>query len=931
MPGLLLKLTHAALQLAASVHSKHIIDLSGDAWTLTNQQGNVSIPGSVPSYSQLDLFAAGVIGDPLAGDNDVFDNWVGTSNWTYTSHPITGLENNASTYLVFEGIDTFATILFCNTTIATVNNQFRQWIFHVTPILTSCPTPHPVLSLAFTAAPTEAAYLNNPNVSDISCPACIEAAYYYPGREFIRKQQSDFGWDWSPAFAPTGIWQPAYIVQLPSVGDIHVTNSMVDIYRQGQLNNLPPDQTQPWVVNASIDYIGNLPSSATLNATIVDLFGNPLFTGPLVGVTTANGTITGSLTVKGAPKLWWPVGHGAQTLYNMTLEIVSSHTVLVSVPKRVGFRTIVLNQNPISPAQEALGIAPGANWHFEINGNEIFAKGSNMVPPDPFWPRVTRADFQTLFDTAIAGNQNMLRIWASGAYLPDYAYDLADEMGLLLWTEMQFTDATYPTAAPFVENVLAEVTHHVRRLNHHPSLALWCGSNEIELFLEEIGSALGGTTPPALVEVYEGLFLDVLLHAVWDQSRSISYTPSSSTNGWLSLDHSAAVPMVERYENATSGSIYSDTDYYNYDAAPAFNLSTYPVGRFSVEFGFQSQPSYETYAAVLPVSELSFNSSSILARNHHYPINASTIFSTPGSPPPAQNRTDRSLQGMGEMSLAAETWLPSVTKTDPTANFKAQIYATQIFQSEFYRSQIAFYRRGSGLPQRTLGSLYWMLNDIWAAPTWASVEKGGRWKMLHYGTKDIYQPVIIAPYYDAGTGDVQVWVTSDLWSAVNGTAEMRWYNWDGEALGNGTADFHVPVSVGKVNSTKVFDFNINNITFPLTNAVAILNVSVSGGGKAYTHTHRFHSQSLATPEVISNIPNPNITITPSGTNKFVVESKTLAAFVWLDLPAGVTGYFSDNGFWMLPGKKTVSFTVQSDTTAGKWAKAVTVDSLWTLT
>lgn len=110
-----------------------------------------------------------------------------------------------------------------------------------------------------------------------------------------------------------------------------------------------------------------------------------------------------------------------------------------------------------------------------------------------------------------------------------------------------------------MENVLAEVTHHVRRLNHHPSLALWCGSNEIELFLEEIGSALGGTTPPALVEVYEGLFLDVLLHAVWDQSRSISYTPSSSTNGWLSLDHSAAVPMVERYENATSGSIYSDT------------------------------------------------------------------------------------------------------------------------------------------------------------------------------------------------------------------------------------------------------------------------------------------------------------------------------------------------------------------------------------
>lgn len=131
----------------------------------------------------------------------------------------------------------------------------------------------------------------------------------------------------------------------------------------------------------------------------------------------------------------------------------------------------------------------------------------------------------------------------------------------MLRARSEFTDATYPTAAPFVENVLAEVRYHVRRLNHHPSLALWCGSNEIELLLEVIGSALG-TTPPAFVEAYEGLFLNVLLHAVWDQSQSISYTPSSVTNGWLSLNHSSTVPMVERYENATLGSIYGDTGMY---------------------------------------------------------------------------------------------------------------------------------------------------------------------------------------------------------------------------------------------------------------------------------------------------------------------------------------------------------------------------------
>lgn len=35
-------------------------------------------------------------------------------------------------------------------------------------------------------------------------------------------------------------------------------------------------------------------------------------------------------------------------------------------------------------------------------------------------------------------------------------------------------------------------------------------------------------------------------------------------------------------------------------------------------------------------------------------------------------------------------------------------------------------------------------------------------KLQHYGTKDIYERVVIASYYDTGTGGVQVWVTSDL-------------------------------------------------------------------------------------------------------------------------------------------------------------------------
>lgn len=41
--------------------AQHVIDLSGDNWTVKNAQGNASAPASLPSQVHLDLYAAGVI------------------------------------------------------------------------------------------------------------------------------------------------------------------------------------------------------------------------------------------------------------------------------------------------------------------------------------------------------------------------------------------------------------------------------------------------------------------------------------------------------------------------------------------------------------------------------------------------------------------------------------------------------------------------------------------------------------------------------------------------------------------------------------------------------------------------------------------------------------------------------------------------------
>ena len=186
---------------------------------------------------------------------------------------------------------------------------------------------------------------------------------------------------------------------------------------------------------------------------------NPVYsrTPDLADDANVDATITGMTTIPSdAVDLWWPSQLGRQNLYWMTIELEAGEASLAVLTKRIGFRTIVLNESPISEEQLAKAIAPGNNWHFEINGHEFYAKGSNFIPPDAFWPRVTRDRIDKLFDSVIDGNQNMLRVWSSGAYSPDFMFDLADEKGILLWSEFEFGDALYPVDPEFLDNVRQE-------------------------------------------------------------------------------------------------------------------------------------------------------------------------------------------------------------------------------------------------------------------------------------------------------------------------------------------------------------------------------------------------------------------------------------------------------------------------------------------
>lgn len=366
-------LPHVAIAAASNT-----IDLSSQKWRLTNAPYNISVPAKIPSQVHLDLQAAQVIGDPYYGLNDFNLRWIAWADWNYTTNltdllqqPQTSNNSTLSTYLLFNGLDTITDIWLCGEKVASTNNQFRQYFFDVSTTLSAAcaaTTNHTELLVQFFSAPGTAYDIASQPGAE-TWPWGVEGRFEFLHRPFIRKEQSDFGWDWGPAFAPAGIWQKAWVVQLDN-NSLAVRNSLFDIYRVGQLPNLPPDQSADWVLNASVDVLGKVPEGATLRYAVVDADaatnGTVISSGMLSNVTNFGDVVTGSTILDANDyELWWPTGMGQQKLYNITVQVVSpSGNVLTTVNKRTGFRTIVLNEGEITDEQLAQGIAPGNNCRF---------------------------------------------------------------------------------------------------------------------------------------------------------------------------------------------------------------------------------------------------------------------------------------------------------------------------------------------------------------------------------------------------------------------------------------------------------------------------------------------------------------------------------------------------------------------------------------
>jgi beta-mannosidase len=74
-------------------------------------------------------------------------------------------------------------------------------------------------------------------------------------------------------------------------------------------------------------------------------------------------------------------------------------------------------------------------------------------------------------------------------------------------------------------------------------------------------------------------------------------------------------------------------------------------------------------------------------------------------------------------------------------DFATLLYASQLLQAEAIKYGVEHFRRNRG---RCMGTVYWQLNDIWPAASWASIDYFFRWKALHYYAKRFFAPLMIS-------------------------------------------------------------------------------------------------------------------------------------------------------------------------------------------
>jgi beta-mannosidase len=778
----------------------------------------------VPALAHSILMEKNVVPDLFYRDNETHYQWLEEEDFIFEKIFDIDEKNFAqqNLNLVFEGLDTHADVFFNGQLIIKADNAFRTWKADIKNL--ARPKGNYIRIYFYSAVKTDAFRQ-------------MELGYSLPGgptneRVFSRKGQFNYGWDWGPRFPSCGIWRN---VTLQSWNDVTLDNLNV---RQLSLTD------NEALLEADIEF-----KNTTIGKKEITLYvDNQIFTQKINCTTTGLQIATiKNISIK-KPKRWWSLGLGEQYRYEVKCTLKSDEEE-VEKSIKIGLRTLEL-------VREKDKI--GESFYFKLNGVPVFAKGANYIPMSIFQDQVTEKNYQQLVQDMVDANMNMVRIWGGGIYENDIFYDLCDEKGVMVWQDFMYACAMYPGDKNFLDNAKEEAIENIKRLRHHPSIALWCGNNEINEAWHNWGWQVPLLVYPKRKDFiwnsYKTLFMSILPEVTKQYGNGTAYWETSPSHGRYHVD-------CDKEGDSHYWGVWHDEE--------PFEQYQVRVPRFMSEYGFQSFPEWKTVLSFTEPQDRDLETPVMLVHQKH----------------PRGNTLIKKYMGR-------EYHVPQ--------KFEDFVYVSQVVQAEGILRGIEAHRRA--MPY-CMGTLYWQLNDVWAVASWSGIDGLGRWKALHYAAKKGFEPLLISPLKEGK--NIEIHIVSDFLQAKKANLHLQVFDFQGNKIGEEIKK-HIEIVP---NGSKMYeDFSVSRLLHhhKANDVFAVVTVENEEGVLGKRIFYFDYPKNLHLPKATIQ---HEIVATTEG-YKVILRSDKLAKNVFIQTDA--KGRWSDNYFDLLPNEtKEINFKLEN--------------------
>lgn len=285
------------------------------------------------------------------------------------------------------------------------------------------------------------------------------------------------GWDWIQPVRDrnTGIWDKVF---LEKTGPVDVRNPHVITMVPGK--RLPNEKQEPAHILVATE-LANTSRKSIRGNLIIRVDNQEVVHEMVLDPESIIQSEKYKITIND-PELWWPSGYGNQILYNLDIQFHIDKSLSDQENVRFGIREIQTEWNPFTSSRQV-----------SVNGQKIFIKGGNWIISDAML-RFSEERYDAEIRMHKDMNLNTIRIWGGAITERPEFYNACDKYGLLVmqdfwisgdcngrWLdprkkEDQWTRRKYPDDDQLF---LTSAADQIKMIRNHPSLAFWCGGNEL--------------------------------------------------------------------------------------------------------------------------------------------------------------------------------------------------------------------------------------------------------------------------------------------------------------------------------------------------------------------------------------------------------------------------------------------------------------------